>query len=71
MLTLGSGAITSLSRKQKINGKSSTEAELIAVDESMLQILWTRYFLENQGYSITEDIKKGKTTSSKKQNIYM
>ena len=39
MLTLGSRTITSLSQKQKINGKSSTKAKLIAVDEALPQIL--------------------------------
>ena len=29
----------------KLNKKSSTEAELIAKDEPMGQILWTRHFL--------------------------
>ena len=46
--------MVSLSRKQKINEKSLTDAKLIAVDEAMSQILWTRYFLESQGYNITE-----------------
>ena len=49
MMTMGSGAITSFSRKQKINGKSSMEAELICVDDALPQILWTRYFTESQG----------------------
>ena len=39
MMTMGSGAITSFSRKQKINGKSSTEGELIGVDDTLPQIL--------------------------------
>ena len=55
MLTLGSGAIASKSQKQKNNGKSSTEAELIAVDEALPQILWTRYFMEGQGSNIAEN----------------
>ena len=46
MLTLGSGAVTSLSQKQKINGKSLTKAQLISVDKALSQILWTRYFLK-------------------------
>ena len=45
-LTLRSGAITSLSQKQKINGKSLTIAELIEVDEALPQILCNRYFIE-------------------------
>ena len=47
MMTLGGGAITRFSQKQKINPKSSMEAELINVDEELPQI-WTRYFLEEQ-----------------------
>ena len=39
MLTFGSGAITNLSPKQKINGKSSFEAKLIAVDEAVTNFM--------------------------------
>ena len=49
-MNMGKGAITSLSRKQKLNTRSSTEAELVAVDDCMSQVLWTKYFLEDQGY---------------------
>ena len=34
-LTMGKGAILSLSTKQKINTKSSMEAELVGVDDTM------------------------------------
>jgi KUP system potassium uptake protein len=40
---------------QKINTKSSTEAELVTVDDVMPLILWTRYFLDAQGYGIKEN----------------
>ena len=56
LMTLGRGAIASSSRKQKINTKSSTETELIAVDDKLGDILWMRYFLESQGYTIEENI---------------
>ena len=49
-LSLGKGAIFTQSSKQKINTKSSTEAELVAVDDVMGSILWTKYFLNAQGY---------------------
>ena len=49
-MNMGKGAITSLSRKQKLNTRSSTEAELVAVDDCMSQVLWTKYFLEDQGH---------------------
>ena len=36
----------------EINTKSSTEAELVAIDDAMGQILWTRQFLVSQGMAI-------------------
>ena len=48
-MNMGLGAVTSMSRKQKLNTRSSTEAELVAVDDCMSQVLWTKYFLEEQG----------------------
>jgi hypothetical protein len=36
--------------------KSSTEAELVGVDDVMPQVLWTLYFLEAQGYNIDDKI---------------
>ena len=55
-MALGSGAIASSSRKQKINTKSSTKTELVAVDDKLGDILWMRYFLKSQGYNIEENI---------------
>lgn len=55
-MTLGRGSIYSSSTKQKLNTRSSTEAELVAVDDVMHQILWTRYFLEAQGYTVSDNI---------------
>ena len=51
-MTMGKGAIISMSRKQKLNTRSSTEAELVAVDDSMSSILWVKNFLEEQDYRI-------------------
>lgn len=50
--TMGLGGITNISTKQKLVTKSSTEAELVATNDVMPQILWTRYFLETQGYGV-------------------
>ena len=36
--------------------RSSTEAELVRVDDCMPQILWTWYFLEAQGYNIQDSV---------------
>ena len=76
--TMGKGAITSTSKKQKLNTRSSTEAELVAVDDGMSKMLWTRLFLEAQGLTIADNIlyqdnqsaillaKNGKASSSKR-----
>jgi hypothetical protein len=49
-MSMGLGAANSSSQKQKLNTKSSTEAELVGVADILPQVLWTRYFLEAQGY---------------------
>ena len=55
-LSLGKGVITGVSTRQKLTTRSSTEAELVAVDDCMSLILWTRYFLEAQGYGVDDAI---------------
>jgi hypothetical protein len=52
LITLGKGPIWAKSSRQKLNSKSSTEAELIAVSDSLSQVIWTRDFLIGQGYSV-------------------
>ncbi len=49
-LTLGIGFPMSSSSKQKLNTQSSTESELVGVDDLMSLILWSRNFLQAQGY---------------------
>ena len=48
------GAPITISRKQRLNTKSSTEAELVAVDDVSTLVLWTRLFLECQGHATTD-----------------
>ena len=48
-MTLGKGSIYATSTKQKLNAKISNKAELVAVDDLMPHILWTRMFLKAQG----------------------
>ena len=64
--------------KQRLNTRSSTESELVGVDDMMPIILWTRYFLLSQGYGIIENLllqdnksailleRNGKASSSKR-----
>ena len=76
--SLGTGAVMSMSRKQKLNTRSSTEAELVAVDDAINLVLWTKLFLEEQGYKVDKNFlfqdnksailleKNGKKSSSKR-----
>ena len=45
-----------ISRKQKLNTRSSTEAELLAVDDVIVMVLWTQLSLEQQGYVVRRNI---------------
>ena len=56
MMSIGKGAIMSFSRGQKLNARSSTEAELIGIADALGIILWTKYFMEAQGYTIDTNI---------------
>ena len=49
-MSMGSGTAYATSQKQKLNTKSSTEAELVSIDDVLQKLLWTKYFLEAQGY---------------------
>jgi hypothetical protein len=76
-LSMGRGFPIVSSTKQKLNTRSSTESELVAVDDKMPAVLWTRLFLEAQGYEVNENIifqdnwsaillqRNGKASSSK------
>jgi hypothetical protein len=75
--TFGRGAATTLSAKQKLNTKSSTEAEVVGTDDILPLALWTTNFLEEQGYESKTTIyqdntsailleKNGKESSSKR-----
>jgi hypothetical protein len=55
-MSIGMGSITGISKKQKINTRSSTESELVGVHDVAPQMLWTRYFIEAQGYKLKESI---------------
>jgi hypothetical protein len=55
-LTMGRGFPISTSTKQKLNTRSSTESELVGVNDMMPIIIWTRHFLLSQGYGIIENL---------------
>ena len=78
LVTFGQGAVASSSNKMKCNTKSSTETEIISFADKLADIVWMRYFLECQGYTIDEYIvfqdnmsamsleKNGRVSSSKR-----
>ena len=77
-MMIGKGSVYSMSSKQKINTRSSTEAELVGVDDAIGMAMWMRMFMEHQGYSIQDNIiyqdnqsamlleKNGKKSSGKR-----
>ena len=81
VIGIGRGPIYAKSSGQKINTKSSSEAELIGLSDSTNQVIWTRNFLLEQGYNvgpatIYEDnqstiamIKNGKSNSERTRHI--
>ncbi len=78
LMTLGKGAAISSSNKMKCNTQSSAETELISLHDKLPDIVWTRYFVEYQGYDINECVvfqdnmsallleKNGRISSSKR-----
>ena len=54
MMSLGSGYIMELLRKKKINGRISTEANIVGAENALTQCLWSRYFFEGQVYAVKE-----------------
>jgi hypothetical protein len=48
-ITVGKGAVIKISKKQKLNTKSSTDSELVGADDISVMIPWTKLFMEAQG----------------------
>ena len=63
-LSLGGGAVFSFSKKQKLVTKSSTEAELVGVDDVLPQVIWTRNFLLAQGWAVNDTVVYQDNTSA-------
>ena len=51
-VSIGMGPIFVKSSKQRLNSKSSTEAEMIAVSDGLNHVLWIRNYLCDQGYKL-------------------
>ena len=59
-----------ISMKQKINTQSSTEAELVSTDDIIAKVIWTKRFIEAQGYTVNENIihRDNQSTMKLEQN---
>jgi hypothetical protein len=55
-MMMGGRAATSISRKQGINTRILTEAEVDAADEVVGSMIWTKLFLEGQGYPVKANV---------------
>jgi len=58
VLTTGECAVLFKSSKQKVNTRSSTETELIAVDDILPTVQWARSFMAEQGYDVETEIQE-------------
>jgi len=77
-LSFGGGCPINMSIKQKINARSSAEAEVVSINDVLALILWTCLFPEAQGVHVEDNIifqdnmssipleKNGKRSSGKK-----
>jgi ABC-type transport system involved in Fe-S cluster assembly fused permease/ATPase subunit len=52
VIGIGLGPIYAKSSAQKLNTKSSTESELVALSDNTSQVIWCRNFLTAQGYNL-------------------
>ncbi len=66
VFTMGKGAIVSDSRKQRANSRSSTESEIIGVDDEIHKVVWAKRFIEYQGFKVKHNIVYQDNTSSMK-----
>ena len=53
LVSFGTGALLCKSNKQKLNTRSSTEAEVVGASEYLPNTLWLQMFMNAQGYPTT------------------
>ena len=64
VMSFGRGVISTKSTKQKLNTKSSTEAEVVGVSDYLPSTIWTENFWSHQGNNLEESIIYQDNTSS-------
>ena len=55
-MSYGLGILHGKAVKQKLNTKSSTEAEIVGMSDYLPYNIWMLYFLEHQGYKIMRKV---------------
>ena len=78
MMPIWRSALISVFRKHKLNVGSSTEVELVSIADVLGVMMWCKYFMESQGYTIDTNVlyqdnkstillaKNGQLSASKK-----
>ena len=56
MMSMGKGSTANVLRKHKLNTGSLTEAELVSIADVLGMMMWCKYFMEAQGYTIENNI---------------
>ena len=56
MMSMGKGAIVNILRKHKMNMDRYTELELVSISDVIGMIMWYKYFMQSQGYTIENNI---------------
>ena len=81
VIGIGRGPVYANSKTQKLNTKSSSEAELIGISDNSNQVIWSREFVKEQGYNVDpaviyEDntstinmVKNGRSNSERTRHI--
>ena len=62
--SLGKGSILSDSTKQKVNTRSSRESEMVGADDRISKIMWSKRFIEHQGFYVKLNIIYQDNTST-------
>jgi hypothetical protein len=63
-ISIGDGPVFARSVVQSIVTLSSAESELVALADSLPQVLWTRYYLESHGFDVPAAVVHEDNTSA-------
>jgi len=66
VMSFGRGAVFAKSSKQKLNTKSSTEAEVVGVSDYLPNPIWLKLFMEAQSYPVHTSILEQDNESAMK-----